>query len=147
MYVQTCICAGGHSLQFPLVFLWPAAKTYSWRLPKLEPAVEVCVRLHAGTYVRMSMAVGWPKGNSLVYLHKWHTLIMHYLTCSCTQTSFTIFLHFFVRIQVENDTIMYYVCFLYIYTLRYSWCAIWLYTLFPSTCRSSLATDLQRTSF
>ena len=115
MYVCTCVCAGEHRWQFPLVFLWPAAKTYSWRLPKLEPAVEVCVRLHAGTYVRMSMAVGWPKGNSLVYLHKWHTLIMHYLTCSCTQTSFTIFLHFFVRIQVENDTIMYYVCFLYTY--------------------------------
>ena len=56
---------------------WPAAKTYSWCLPKLEPAVEVCVRLHAGTYVRMSMVVGWPKGNSLVCLHKcphWYVL-------------------------------------------------------------------------
>ena len=99
MYVCTCICAGEHCWPFPLVFLWPAAKTYSWRLPKLEPTVEICVRLHAGTYVHMSMAVGWPKRGSLVctytstYVCKWLTLIctisrhvyhMHRHVLSCT---------------------------------------------------------------
>ena len=61
--------------------------------------MEVCVRLHAGTYVRMFMAVGWPKRGSLVCTYVHIYIRMYALTYICTVTLYSI-LHGFTVHQM-----------------------------------------------